>query len=126
MFCFSPSREKDDQVAENPGLPLFTVISAKAGIQSFLAFLDSRLRGSDGQMPFLSILLQSQIGSFDMVVLQEEVAGSLQDDTAVFQQVRSIGHLQSTFEILLNKKDGRPSMAQLSYRFENFYYQQRR
>jgi len=54
MFCFSPSREKDDQVAENPGLPLFTVIPAKAGIQSFLAFLDSRLRGSDEGMAALA------------------------------------------------------------------------
>jgi hypothetical protein len=53
MFCFSPSREKDDQVAEKAGLPLFTVIPAKAGIQPFLAFLDSRLRGSDERMAAL-------------------------------------------------------------------------
>jgi hypothetical protein len=33
--------------------PLFFVIPAKAGIQSFQAFLDSRLRGSDGVEDFL-------------------------------------------------------------------------
>jgi hypothetical protein len=33
--------------------PLFFVIPAKAGIQSFLALLDSRLRGSDDLEDFL-------------------------------------------------------------------------
>jgi hypothetical protein len=35
---------------------VFEVIPSKAGIQSFLAFLDSRLRGSDGRMAFFSNL----------------------------------------------------------------------
>jgi len=33
--------------------PLFFVIPAQAGIQSFQALLDSRLRGSDGLEDFL-------------------------------------------------------------------------
>ena len=38
---------KNDEFVKSPKVP-FSVIPAKAGIQSFQALLDSRLRGSDG------------------------------------------------------------------------------
>jgi hypothetical protein len=41
-----------DELAKSEN-PLFFVIPAKAGIQSFRALLDSRLRGSDGLEDFL-------------------------------------------------------------------------
>jgi hypothetical protein len=45
-------RQRIRQVAEKPVFAVFAVIPAKAGIQSFLGFLDSRLRGSDGGIVF--------------------------------------------------------------------------
>jgi len=41
-----------DEFVKSPKVP-FSVIPAKAGIQSFQALLDSRLRGSDGFGDFL-------------------------------------------------------------------------
>jgi len=45
------------QVAEKLVFAVFAVIPAKAGIQFFLAFLDSRLRGSDKRLMVFSSLL---------------------------------------------------------------------
>jgi hypothetical protein len=41
-----------DELAKSEN-PLFFVSPAKAGIQSLIVFLDSRLRGSDSQEEFL-------------------------------------------------------------------------
>jgi hypothetical protein len=49
-FHFSVS--KDDKFVKSPKQP-FSVIPAEAGIQSFQALLDSRLRGSDDCGDFL-------------------------------------------------------------------------
>jgi hypothetical protein len=46
------------QAAEKPVFEVLNVIPAEAGIQYFLAFLDSRLRGSDGSMTFFSSLIR--------------------------------------------------------------------
>ena len=43
-----------DQAAEKPVYWVFDVIPAEAGIPSFLALLDSRLRGNDGKRLFLT------------------------------------------------------------------------
>jgi hypothetical protein len=48
------------QVAEKVVFAVFAVIPAKAGIQSFLAFLDSRLRGSDVRILLFNILLEAR------------------------------------------------------------------
>jgi hypothetical protein len=45
-------------VAEKPVFTVFAVIPAKAGIQYFPAFVDSRLCASDERIVFLSILLE--------------------------------------------------------------------
>jgi hypothetical protein len=49
------------QVYEKVVLAVSAVIPAKAGIQYFRAFLDSRLRGSDDWIAFFSNLLELTI-----------------------------------------------------------------
>jgi hypothetical protein len=50
------SNDEIQQAAERPVLWVLDVIPAEAGIQAFLALLDSRLRGSDGRTVFFSNL----------------------------------------------------------------------
>ena len=52
--CQKTSASKIDVLVKSPKWPLF-VIPAKAGIQSFQALLDSRLRGSDDLGDFLRV-----------------------------------------------------------------------
>lgn len=58
-----PLAEQHWHAAEKSGFWAFDVIPAEAGIQSFLAFLNSRMRGSDERVVFFSNLLaESQPG----------------------------------------------------------------
>ena len=52
---------RSKQVAEKAVFALFLVIPAGAGIQYFLTFLHSRLRGSDERIVFFSNLLSRDV-----------------------------------------------------------------
>jgi len=62
-------------VAERRDLVVLAVIPAKAGIQCFKSFLDSRLRGSDGLTLFFSNLLLGSVVCIDGHILMGQVAG---------------------------------------------------
>jgi hypothetical protein len=54
-------------VAEKVVFVVFGVIPAKAGIQCYIGFLDSRLRGSDGLVVFFSNLPKQTRGDYKNV-----------------------------------------------------------
>jgi hypothetical protein len=53
----------------------FVVIPAEAGIQFFQYVLDSRLRGSDGELEFFSKLLENAATKFTRPEMEELING---------------------------------------------------
>jgi hypothetical protein len=60
MKCKETLGTPHQQDYERAALLVSGVIPAKAGIQSLLAYLDSRLRGSDERIVFFSNLLETK------------------------------------------------------------------